>query len=236
MDYSTTFATLWAEHQRQVFAIALYALRNRDMAEEVVQLVAIRVWRGLPSFRADCPPGAWIMTITRREIARYIGRLAVERRNEPIDEAGPIQAPETEEETERLSPRALVRDARTEGVISSDEESALLARMDQPDATWDDIGASLGADPSTFASNHCRGISKVRVYMFARRQEFLGGRTAVEKAFQASRAATGSKPALTHEEAAVFDAFVLKAKPLRQALRKPALRSACAKVVLRLKV
>jgi RNA polymerase sigma factor (sigma-70 family) len=236
MDDRAKFAALWAEHQRQVFATAMYALRNRDAVEEVVQLVAIRVWRGLPSFREDCPPVAWIMTITRREIARYIGRLAVERRNEPIDEAGPIQAPEAEEESDRPPARSLVRDARAEGVISSDEEAALLARMDRPDVTWEDIGALLGADPSTCASNHCRGISKVRVYMLARRQEFLGGRTAVEKAFQASRSASGSKPTLTDEEAAAFEVFVLGAKPLRQALRKPALRSACAKVVLQLMV
>jgi DNA-directed RNA polymerase specialized sigma24 family protein len=198
-----------------------------------VQRVAIRVWRALPSFRGDCPVIAWIMTIVRGEIARVISRLSVERsRNQPIEAAGPIPAPPPAG-SERVPARALVQDAAAGGVISSNEAAALLARMDMPEASWEQIGEMLGVEASTCASNHCRAIPRLRVYIFVCRQEHLGGREAIERAFELCQKGT---PALTPEEAGAFTGFVLGGKPLREALRKPALRSACEKIIRRIRL
>ena len=62
------------EYQDRIFRLALSILENRADAEEAVQDALVRVWKGLPGFRADSALATWIYAITRNACLTKLGR------------------------------------------------------------------------------------------------------------------------------------------------------------------
>lgn len=60
----------WAAAQPQLMAYARWATGSREEAEDLVQAVAVRAWRGFAHFRGDAAFLTWTMAIARREAAR----------------------------------------------------------------------------------------------------------------------------------------------------------------------
>ena len=59
------FEQIIREYQDKILRLSYSILRDRAAAEEVVQEVLVRVWKGLPGFRSECSLSTWIYTITR---------------------------------------------------------------------------------------------------------------------------------------------------------------------------
>jgi RNA polymerase sigma-70 factor (ECF subfamily) len=57
------FETLYREHHRRVYAIALRFTRDPDRAEEIVQDAFVRVWRSLPSFYGNSRLSTWLHSV-----------------------------------------------------------------------------------------------------------------------------------------------------------------------------
>lgn len=57
------FETLYREHHRRVYAIALRFTRDPDRAEEIVQDAFVRVWRSLPSFNGNSRLSTWLHSV-----------------------------------------------------------------------------------------------------------------------------------------------------------------------------
>ncbi len=57
---------LYQRYGRAVFAIALRALGDRSLAEEVVQQTFLQAWRASGRFDPDREPGPWLYAIARR--------------------------------------------------------------------------------------------------------------------------------------------------------------------------
>ena len=57
------FETLYREHHRRVYAIALRFTRDADRAEEIVQDAFVRAWRSLPSFNGDSRLSTWLHSV-----------------------------------------------------------------------------------------------------------------------------------------------------------------------------
>ncbi len=225
------FETVWSDHRRTVFAAAMRAAGDRNVAEDIVQAVAERVWRGLPRFRRDCPVLAWIMTILRRETAREFRRRAEERqRLEPIgdDHTDALVAQPAQASSRDAQIRAMVVAAAREGLLTHSESVVVQTRLADPDASWDDVQNRVGLPAATCASHHCRAIPKLRVHLFLTKHRSLGGRRAIEAALGQVQA---SNTPLTVEEAAAFETYVLGAGPIAKAARNPALRAACNRVI-----
>lgn len=60
---STAFDELVAATQNSIFNIAFRILGNREDAQDVAQEVYLRVWRGLPAFRAESKFSTWLYRV-----------------------------------------------------------------------------------------------------------------------------------------------------------------------------
>ncbi|MEN8041220.1 MAG: sigma-70 family RNA polymerase sigma factor [Actinomycetota bacterium] len=58
------FGELVAQHQHEVFTLAVRLVRDRDLAADVSQDAFIRAWRAMPKFRGDAKFSTWMHRIT----------------------------------------------------------------------------------------------------------------------------------------------------------------------------
>lgn len=102
------------EHHSLVYSIVFGVLQDRDDAEDAVQSVFMRIWRGLPDFRGDSKLSTWIYRIARNEALDALARRRPDR--VPLEQcedlrssaAGPDDALAAGDST-RLLDRALGR-------------------------------------------------------------------------------------------------------------------------------
>ena len=75
------FDELVAVFHQDMYRYAAWLSRDRTVAEDVVQESLLRAWKSLDSLRDDAAAKHWLLTIVRRENARYFER----RRLETVD-------------------------------------------------------------------------------------------------------------------------------------------------------
>jgi len=80
-DRKLKFDRLVAVYYMDMFRYAAWLCRDRSIAEEVVQEALLRAWKSLDALRDDTAAKQWLLTIVRRENARYFER----RRLETVD-------------------------------------------------------------------------------------------------------------------------------------------------------
>lgn len=84
-----------------MFRYAAWLCRDRSIAEDVVQEALLRAWKSLDSLRDDDAAKHWLLTIVRRENARYFERKRLETVD--VDDLTPAQeALIAEADTEEL--------------------------------------------------------------------------------------------------------------------------------------
>ena len=75
------FDKLVAVFHQDMYRYAAWLSRDRSIAEDVVQEALLRAWKSLDALRDDSAAKQWLLTIVRRENARYFER----RRLETVD-------------------------------------------------------------------------------------------------------------------------------------------------------
>ena len=75
------FDRLVSVYYPDMFRYAAWLCRDRSIAEDVVQEALLRAWKALDALRDDAAAKQWLLTIVRRENARYFER----RRLETVD-------------------------------------------------------------------------------------------------------------------------------------------------------
>jgi RNA polymerase sigma-70 factor (ECF subfamily) len=75
------FDSLVAVYYPDMFRYAAWLCRDKAIAEDVVQEALLRAWKSLDSLRDEAAAKHWLLTIVRRENARYFER----RRLETVD-------------------------------------------------------------------------------------------------------------------------------------------------------
>jgi RNA polymerase sigma-70 factor (ECF subfamily) len=75
------FDELVGVFHQDMYRYAAWLSRDRTVAEDVVQESLLRAWKSLESLRDDAAARHWLLTIVRRENARYFER----RRLETVD-------------------------------------------------------------------------------------------------------------------------------------------------------
>ena len=63
---------------RDMYRYAAWLSRDKTIAEDVVQEALLRAWKSLESLRDDAAAKPWLLTIVRRENARYFERKRLE--------------------------------------------------------------------------------------------------------------------------------------------------------------
>ena len=95
------FERLVGAYREDLFRYAFWLSRDRELAQDVVQDAMIRAWKSLDSLREDEAAKPWLMTIVRRENARFFERKRLETVD--IDElvGAPTMQLATEDNTDR---------------------------------------------------------------------------------------------------------------------------------------
>ncbi|MGW3171756.1 sigma-70 family RNA polymerase sigma factor [Streptomyces sp. NPDC001153] len=228
----------WSEARLVVGAYCRRATHNRQDAEDLLQRVALRAWRGYPAFRGDAQFLTWVMAIARREAARMAGEAAAERvRQAGWDDTAAallVADPATGgADTSWIGDAVL--EARRAGVLGELEYQVVRHRLVRPDDGWELLAERLGVGAVNCAVAHTRAVPKLRVFLLLGRPEQCGGAEALAAACAAA-AAQAPDPLSPAEEAA-FRALVLREQPGYRARGwRSALRGACGKVVAHLRI
>jgi RNA polymerase sigma-70 factor (ECF subfamily) len=72
------FDELVSVFHQDMYRYAAWLCRDRTIAEDVVQEALLRAWKSLDSLREDAAAKHWLLTIVRRENARYFERKRLE--------------------------------------------------------------------------------------------------------------------------------------------------------------
>lgn len=75
---------------KDLYRYAAWLCRDPGIAEEVVQEALLRAWKSLDALREDSAAKSWLLTIVRRENARYFERKRLETVD--IDSLTPSQS------------------------------------------------------------------------------------------------------------------------------------------------
>ena len=233
-DGGTRFEALWSGVRPTVFAYCLRSLRDPHRAEDVVQIVAIRAWRGYAGFRGTSPFLAWVMAIARREVAREAARSMERAFRETADplvlETIPVSPTSGPEGGLELPWTELIEAAEGAGELSPLEAEVLRARLQADPPSWQELGQRVHQSATACAAAHCRAIPKLRVFLFIYRPAWAGTGALLQRAF--ASALTASSDPLRPREAEAFRMLVLERRPYRRAGWRTALRSACSKVMV----
>lgn len=228
----------WSEARLVVGAYCRRATRNRQDAEDLLQRVALRAWRGYPAFRGDAQFLTWVMAIARREAARMAVEAAEERARQAEwdDAAAALLVADADTggaDTSWIG--AAVLEARRAAVLGELECEVVRHRLVRPDDSWERLAERLGVSAVNCAVAHSRAMPKLRVFLLLGWPERFGGVEALAAACTAA-AAQAADPLSPAEEAA-FRALVLREHPGYRARGwRSALRGACGKVVAHLGV
>ena len=148
------FAELVATYHADLARVAFAVCGDRELAEDAVQSAWLVAWRKLRSLRDPDRVRPWLLAVTANE-ARQILR----RRRGPVLEID-LEAPgdrrsDPSHGVERLDlRRALSR-------LSPDDRT-LLALHYAVDLGSDELGAAIGASPSTARKRLSRAIDRLR--------------------------------------------------------------------------
>jgi RNA polymerase sigma-70 factor (ECF subfamily) len=94
-DRQRRFETVVGAFHQDMYRYALWLCRDRSVAEDVVQEALLRAWRSLDGLREDTAARSWLLTIVRRENARWFERQRPETVD--VDALTPAQAAEIAE-------------------------------------------------------------------------------------------------------------------------------------------
>ena len=146
-----------------VYTLAYRIVRDRHLAEDVVQETFIKVIRSLPGYRGDGPIAAWIYRIGYRQAITVTRR----RREEPLD---PIDiAVEIDRPTETVEERVLAGElaARLDEAIGSLSEPLRTAFVlrDVEGLSTGEVAAVLEISESAVKMRLARSRDAMRGYL-----------------------------------------------------------------------
>ena len=114
IDRRSRFDRLVGVYHQDMYRYAAWLSRDRSIAEDVVQEALLRAWKSLDALRDDGAAKPWLLTIVRRENARYFERKRLETVD--VNDLSPAQeALLAEEPDEQL-------DALRESIFELDDD------------------------------------------------------------------------------------------------------------------
>jgi RNA polymerase sigma-70 factor (ECF subfamily) len=151
---SPNAADLFQRHHLPLFRYVYRLTGRRDIAEDVVQDVFLRVVRGLDRYEALGREAAWLFTIARRLLLDR--RRALERRPLPIEDSSELSAPARQEASLVLA-EALAR------VLEADREAFLLREI--AGLSYDEIALICRTTPDSIRSRIYRARLRLRAML-----------------------------------------------------------------------
>lgn len=155
------FKALYERYRDRVYNLAFYSLGEELWAEDVLQIVFLKIYRGLPAFRYEASLSTWIYRIAvnecqnqlQRRGAKHVPLDAILGSDEEFDSA---QLPDTEQlERER---RQILRDAVMD--LSPKLRGVVVLKYAEG-LSYDEIARVLECAPGTVASRLNRALAEL---------------------------------------------------------------------------
>jgi RNA polymerase sigma-70 factor (ECF subfamily) len=164
------FKALYDLHRDRVYNLAFYSLGEALWAEDMVQIVFMKAYRGLPGFRHDAGFATWIYRITlnecqnqlRRRGARNVPLEAILGSDEELDASELPDAEHLGRERQRI-----IQDA----VMDLSPKLRTVVVLKYVDGlSYDEIARVLGCASGTVASRLNRALAELetRLHPFRR--------------------------------------------------------------------
>ena len=141
--------------------IADRVLRDRQLMDDVLQEVAIRALRGLPSYRGDAPLGAWLCRIATTTCLDHL-------RPPPEDPTSPDDLPEPATDGSDPAGKLDARErlAAALAALPADQRVAVLL-IDQFGYDYRTAAEALGVPVGTAASRVASARARLRAVLAA---------------------------------------------------------------------
>jgi RNA polymerase sigma-70 factor (ECF subfamily) len=160
------FRELIERHHPTVFASVRGVLGDRDEVEDVVQMVYIKVYRGLAKFRGDAKLSTWIYQIARNEAINVVKKRRLE--TTPIEDVT-VAAPEREgpEASVHQSDAGDHLEIAMQGLDENQRMALELRYMGE--RSYDEIAEMMGVPLGTVKTYIHRGKAELKKVMERRR-------------------------------------------------------------------
>ena len=165
------FRTLIEQYRSVLFGTAYLMIRDRGLAEDVVQGALIQAWKHLPSLRIYGSLKAWLVRIVVNEVKQQFRKKQVP--TVPLEQASEVADDFDEAETAMVhdDERQLIRQALDR--LPSQQREAVILRYFS-DLTVPEIAAAMNQREGTIKSRLSRALE--RLYGILRNDEVRGER------------------------------------------------------------
>jgi RNA polymerase sigma-70 factor, ECF subfamily len=162
----SAFARLYGLTHAKLLGVALRILRDRALAEDVLQESYLKVWRHAASYdSAIASPMTWMATIVRHGAIDAVRKRQIEAFGSDDEiSAVPSNDPDPVEEMHlaRLRPKALAAFARL-----PEDKRRLIVLAYLRDRSRHDLSIRLGIPANTVKTHLRRALLELRATMFA---------------------------------------------------------------------
>lgn len=155
------FKSLYDRYRDRIYNLIFYSMGDELGAEDVLQIVFVKVYRGLPRFRFEASFATWIYRITineclnqqRRRGAQHIPFEALLGGDEEVDPAAAADLQHVESERREIIHRAIME--------LSPKLRAVVALKYLEGLTYEEIASVLECSPGTVASRLNRALREL---------------------------------------------------------------------------
>ena len=160
----SAFAKLYGLTNRKLLGVALRMLRDRGLAEDVLQEAYLKIWHNAPSYRAAiASPIAWMVTIVRHgaiDAMRKRNFEAAGTEDDVLMVASNDPDPIDEMDLARLRPLALAAFARL-----PEHKRRLIMLAYRGDQSRHGLSSRLGIPSNTLKTHLRRALLELRATM-----------------------------------------------------------------------
>ncbi|HYV07587.1 MAG TPA: RNA polymerase sigma factor [Blastocatellia bacterium] len=155
----SAFTTLYERYRDRIYSLIFYSIGDELGAEDVLQIVFVKIYKGLPGFRFDASFSTWIYRITvneclnqqRRQGTRHIPFEALLGSDDEFDKSSAVDMRHAEGERSEIIHRAVMD-------LTPKLRSVVALRYLEG-LSYDEIASVLQCSQGTVASRLNRALS-----------------------------------------------------------------------------
>jgi RNA polymerase sigma-70 factor (ECF subfamily) len=155
------FKSLYDRYRDQVYNFIFYSIGDELRAEDLLQIVFVKIYRGLPGFRFEASLGTWIYRIALNEClnqqrgrgVQHVPFEALLGSDDELDSSAAADLQHAESERREIVHRAVME--------LSPKLRAVVALKYLDELSYEEIAAVLQCSPGTVASRLNRALGKL---------------------------------------------------------------------------
>jgi RNA polymerase sigma-70 factor (ECF subfamily) len=155
------FKALYDRYRDRVYNLIFYSMGEELASEDILQIVFLKIYRGLPTFRFEASLATWIYRITLNEClnqqqrrgAQYVPFEAILGSDDEFDNAVPPDLQHADRERREIIHRAMME--------LSPKLRSVVALKYLEGLSYEEIATVLECAPGTVASRLSRGLEQL---------------------------------------------------------------------------